>query len=143
MKFKEIFGSVIVVVGTISAAIGASPLYFIKTNLREDLSLWRNVLQSGGNALQAEGQGDALRKIGKEFQSIGNTTVITGLVINLKKQTAQKIFITGNWIQALGGLINVGHGIELNPLPGHSENIIGNLLLSTGNSLQAIGGVYE
>lgn len=68
---------------------------------------------------------------------------LLGWLLTLKKQTAQKIFITGNWIQALGGLINVGHGIELNPFPGHSENIIGNLFQSTGNSLQAIGGVYE
>jgi hypothetical protein len=30
---KEIFGSVIVAVGTIAAAIGASPLNFIKSNL--------------------------------------------------------------------------------------------------------------
>ncbi|MFB7641456.1 DUF6944 family repetitive protein [Peribacillus butanolivorans] len=105
--------------------------------------MWGNVLQTGGNALQAEGQGGALRKIGEDFQSIGNFAVITWMVINLNKQTAQKIFITGYWIQALGGLINVGHGIELNPFLGHSENINGNLLQSTGNSLQAIGGVYE
>ncbi|MFE4898473.1 DUF6944 family repetitive protein [Peribacillus butanolivorans] len=81
--------------------------------------------------------------MGEDFQSIGNFTVITWMVINLNKQTAQKIFITGNWIQALGGLINVGHGIELNPFLGHSENINGILLQSTGNSLQAIRGVYE
>ena len=138
-----IFGATIVAIGTISAAIGASPLNFIKSNLRENLTLHGNVLQAGGNALQAEGQGDILRKVGKEFQAIGNTVVITGLVIYSKGETAQKLFIAGNWIQALGGFINVGHGLELNPFPGHVENIIGNLLQATGNSLQAIGGTYE
>ncbi|EJR99335.1 hypothetical protein BK735_21650 [Bacillus mycoides] len=140
---KQIFASVIVAVGTILAAIGASPLNFIKSNLREDLNLYGNVLQAGGNALQAEGQGNILRKIGKEFQAIGNTTVITGLVIDFKTQTKQKLFITGNWIQALGGFINVGHGIELTPFPGHAENLTGNILQATGNSLQAMGGIYE
>lgn len=138
-----IFGATIVAIGTISAAIGASPLNFIKSNLRENLTLYGNVLQAGGNALQAEGQGDILRKVGKELQAIGNTVVITGLVIYSKGETAQKLFIAGNWIQALGGFINVGHGLELNPFPGHVENIIGNILQATGNSLQAIGGTYE
>ncbi|MGE7759413.1 DUF6944 family repetitive protein [Peribacillus sp. NPDC097895] len=68
---------------------------------------------------------------------------ITGQVIDFKKETKQKIFNTGNWMQALSGLINVGHGIELNPFPGHSENMIGNLVQSMGDSLQAIGGVSE
>jgi hypothetical protein len=140
---KGIFGSIIVAIGTISAAIGTSPLNFITSNLRENLNLHGNVLQAGGNALQAEGQGDILRRTGKEFQAIGNTVVITGLVIYSKGETAQKLFITGNWIQALGGFINVGHGIELTPFPGHSENLIGNILQSIGNSLQAIGGTYE
>lgn len=138
-----IFGATIVAIGTIWAAIGASPLKFIKSNLRENLTLHGNVLQAGGNALQAEGQGDILRKVGKEFQAIGNTVVITGLVIYSKGETAQKLFIAGNWIQALGGFINVGHGIELSPFPGHVENLIGNILQATGNSLQAIGGTYE
>lgn len=141
---NAIFSSVIVAIGTILAAIGASPLNFIKSNLREDLGLWGNVLQAGGNGLQAVVvQGNIIRSIGKEFQAIGNVTVIYGLVIELDKQSAKKIFITGNLIQALGGFINFGHGIELNPFPGHSENVIGNLLQSIGNSLQAIGGKYE
>jgi hypothetical protein len=104
---KVIFGAGIVAIGTISAAVGASPLNFINSNLREDLSLWGNVLQAGGNALQADGQRDIFRKIGKEVQSIGNSTVITGYVLDLNEETEKKLFITGNWIQALGGLINV------------------------------------
>jgi|GEM_PF-832844 len=141
--FISIFGSVIVAVGTISAALGSTPLYFIKSNLRNDLNLLGNVLQAGGNALQADVQGNVLRTVGKEFQSIGNSIVVTGLVIDFKKEIDQKLFITGNWIQALGGAINFGHGLELAPFPGHSENLIGNFLQATGNSLQAIGGTYE
>jgi hypothetical protein len=140
---KAIVSSLIVAMGTIMSAIGSTPSNILNSDLRNSLNLWGNVLQAGGNALQANGQGNILRTVGKEFQSIGNVTVISGLLLDLKKETAQKIFITGNWIQALGGAINVGHGIELNPFPGHSENIIGNVLQFIGNSLQAFGGVYE
>jgi hypothetical protein len=136
-EFISIFGSVIVAVGTISAALGSTPVNFIKSNLRNDLNLWGNVLQAGGNALQADVQGDVLRTVGKEFQSIGNSIVVTGLVMDFNKEIDQKLFITGNWIQALGGAINVGHGLGLATFPGHSENIIGNILQATGNSLQA------
>ncbi|MFE4810617.1 DUF6944 family repetitive protein [Peribacillus simplex] len=142
-EFISIFGSVIVAVGTISAALGSTPVNFIKSNLRNDLNLWGNVLQAGGNALQADVQGDVLRTVGKEFQSIGNSIVVTGLVMDFNKEIDQKLFITGNWIQALGGAINVGHGLGLAPFPGHSENIIGNILQATGNSLQAKGGINE
>lgn len=130
-EFISIFGSVIVAVGTISAALGSTPVNFIKSNLRNDLNLWGNVLQAGGNALQADVQGDVLRTVGKEFQSIGNSIVVTGLVMDFNKEIDQKLFITGNWIQALGGAINVGLGLAT--FPGHSENIIGNILQATGN----------
>ncbi|MFE5430694.1 DUF6944 family repetitive protein [Peribacillus simplex] len=140
---KGVLGSVIVAVGTITAAVGSTPSNIITGDLRNSLNMWGNILQAGGNALQAEVQGDFLRTTGKEFQSIGNVTVFTGVVFDKNKQTSQKLFITGNWIQALGGFINVGHGLELTPFPGHPENIIGNVLQATGNSLQAMGGVKE
>ena len=56
-----------------------------------------------GNALEADGQGEEnLEKIGNELQSIGNVTVISGLVIDFEDITQQKLIIIGNWIQALG-----------------------------------------
>ena len=97
-QLKEIFGALIAAIGTIIAAIGSTPFYFISSNVRKDLSVYGNVLQAVGNALEADGQGEiSLEKIGNEIQSIGNVTVISGLVIEFKDETKIKLVIAGNW----------------------------------------------
>ena len=142
---KEIVGSIIAAVGTIISAVGNTPSSFIKEDLQGNLDLWGNVLQATGNALQVDELGNlSLGTIGNEIQSIGNVTVVAGTIIEFKEEEIeQRLTITGNWLQALGGLVNVADEFEGNTHAGMSENIIGNLLQSIGNSLQAIGGVYE
>jgi hypothetical protein len=136
---KAIVGSVIVSVGTITAAIGATPSNYIKSNVRDDLTLLGNVLQAGGNVIDAEANGTVLRSVGKEITASGNLTVITGLVFDIRKEASYKLFIAGNLIQALGLAVNIGDAIDLPPFPGQSENIVGGITQFIGNSLQAIG----
>jgi hypothetical protein len=136
---KAIVGSVLVSVGTISAAIGSMPSNYIKSNVLDDLVLLGNVLQAEGNAIDAEAKGTVLRSVGKEITASGNLTVITGLVFDIRKEASYKLFITGNWIQALGLAVNTGDAIDLPPFPGQSENIVGSITQFIGNSLQAIG----
>ncbi|RSK44048.1 DUF6944 family repetitive protein [Bacillus canaveralius] len=141
---KEIFGSVIAAVGTIISAIVSTPSNFIKSDLQNDLDLIGNVLQAVGTALQADGQEEiSLEKVGNEIQAIGNVIVIAGMAIDFEKVTEQKLIITGNWIQALGGAVALSDELEDNIAPGQSYNIIGNLLQSIGNSMQALGGIKD
>ncbi|MDA1576972.1 hypothetical protein WAG12_11465 [Bacillus cereus] len=143
-QLKEIFGALIAAIGTITSAIGSTPFYFIGSNVRKELNVYGNVLQAVGNALEADGQGEiSLEKIGNEIQSIGNVTVISGLVIEFKDETKIKLVIAGNWTQALGGLTALADEFEDTSDKDESLNIVGNLLQATGNSLQAIGGIYE
>ena len=136
---KAIVGSVIVSVGTITAAIGSTPSNYIKSNVRDDLTLVGNVLQATGNGIDAEAKGTFLRSVGKEITASGNLTVITGLVFDIRKEASYKLFIAGNLIQALGLAVNFGDAIDLPPFPGQSENIVGSITQIIGNSLQAIG----
>ncbi|CAH0344144.1 hypothetical protein [Bacillus sp. CECT 9360] len=141
---KEILGSWIAAIGTISSAIGSTPSHFIDSDLRNNLNVWGNVLQATGNALEADGQGGvSLEKFGNEIQSVGNVTVVSGLISNFEKETEQRLIISGNWIQALGGLVSLADELEDPTASGQLYNIIGNLLQSIGNSLQAIAGIYE
>ncbi|MCU0096608.1 hypothetical protein N7917_22275 [Bacillus sp. OR9] len=143
-QLKEIFGALIAAIGTITSAIGSTPFYFISSNVREDLNIYGNTLQAVGNALEADGQGEiSLEKIGNEIQSIGNVTVISGLVIEFKDETKIKLVIAGNWTQALGGLTALADEFEDASDKDESFNIVGNLLQAIGNSLRAIGGIYE
>ncbi|MCU4788034.1 hypothetical protein OCF11_27175 [Bacillus cereus] len=143
-QFKEIFGAWVAAIGTITSAIGSTPFEFISSNVRKDLNVYGNVLQAVGNALEADGQGEvSLEQIGNEIQSIGNVTVISGLIIESKEETQIKLVIAGNWTQALGGLTALADEFGDTSDKDESFSIIGNLLQSIGNSLQAIGGIDE
>ena len=88
---KEIVGAWFVAVGTIIAAIGSTPFKKLNDELWRDLNVWGNVLQATGNGLEADGQGEiSLEKIGNEIQSIGNITVLTGLIIEFEDNTQKK-----------------------------------------------------
>ncbi|XZF75342.1 DUF6944 family repetitive protein [Bacillus sp. AL-1R] len=136
---KVIVGSVIVSIGTITAAIGSTPSNYIKSSVRDDLSLIGNVLQATGNGIDAEAEGTVLRAVGKEITASGNITVVSGLIFDSRKEASYKLFVAGNLLQALGLGVNVGDAIELTPFPGQSENIVGSITQIIGNTLQAIG----
>jgi hypothetical protein len=142
---KAIFGAWIATIGTIMSAVGSTPSNRLSEEIRSALNLWGNVLQGTGNGLMADAEeGVSINKIGNEIQAIGNSTVIAGMVIDFKEKTKQRLTITGNWMQALGGAAAFGEGLD-----GHSDNkakvlgLLGNLLQTIGNSLQALGGISE
>lgn len=80
-------------------------------------------------------KGNISWKTGNEIQSIGNVTVISGLVIEFKDEIKIKLVIAGNWTQALGGLTALADEFEDSSDKDESLNIVGNLLQATGNSL--------
>jgi len=142
--WKEITGSLLSTIGTIQAAIGSTPDFHLSKNQNYELRLVGNVLQASGSALSADGQGTvSLEKIGDEIQAVGNSTVITGLILygTSNTETEQRLIITGNWLQALGSFVGLADEFFDSTEMGRAENIIGNLLQGIGNSLQAVGGV--
>ncbi|UPO90329.1 hypothetical protein [Niallia sp. Man26] len=142
--WKEITGSLLSTIGTIQAAIGSTPDFHLSKNQNYELRLVGNVLQASGSALSAYGQGTvSLEKIGDEIQAVGNSTVITGLILygTSNTETEQRLIITGNWLQALGSFVGLADEFFDSTEMGRAENIIGNLLQGIGNSLQAVGGV--
>ncbi|CAI9388283.1 hypothetical protein BACSP_02274 [Bacillus sp. T2.9-1] len=144
--FKEIFGSTINTIGTIQAAIGSTPSFHLSKETHYQLRLVGNVLQGTGSALSADGQGTiSLEMLGDEIQAIGNSTVVTGLILyKLSKiPTEQKLIITGSWIQALGSFVGLTDEFFDHTADGRIENIIGGLLQGIGNSLQAVGGTEQ
>ncbi|MGN8842662.1 DUF6944 family repetitive protein [Bacillus sp. 522_BSPC] len=144
--FKEIFGSTINTIGTIQAAIGSTPSFHLSKETNYQLRLVGNVLQGTGSALSADGQGTiSLEMLGDEIQAIGNSTVVTGLILyKLSKiPTEQKLIITGSWIQALGSFVGLTDEFFDHTADGRIENIIGGLLQGIGNSLQAVGGTEQ
>lgn len=136
---KALVGSVIVSIGTITAAIGSTPSNYIKSSVRDDLSIIGNVLQATGNGIDADVEGTVLRAPGKLIGASGNITVLSGLVFDIRKEASYKLFVAGNLLQALGQGVNVGDVVDLAPFPGQAENIVGSLTSFIGNSLQAIG----
>ncbi|QKE75257.1 hypothetical protein HPK19_22265 [Arthrobacter citreus] len=136
---KAIVGSVIVSIGTITAAIGSTPSKYLKSSVRDDLTLIGNVLQATGNGIDAEADGTILRAVGKEITASGNVTVFAGVIFDIRKEASYKLFIAGNLLQALGLGVNVGEAVELAPFLGQSENIVGGLTQIIGNTMQAIG----
>ncbi|MBZ6489362.1 hypothetical protein CCZ20_27115 [Priestia aryabhattai] len=143
-QLKEIFGAWLAAIGTVTAAVGSTPFRSLGSSFRKDLNLLGNELQAVGNALEADGQGEEnLERLGNELQSVGNVTVISGLVVDFKDTTQQKLIITGNWIQALGGATALGDEFQDTSNINEIYNIIGNLLQVIGNSLQALSGINE
>ncbi|MGD7044389.1 DUF6944 family repetitive protein [Jeotgalibacillus proteolyticus] len=143
-QFKEVFGAAIAAVGTIISAVGSTPSLPLPENKKDAYNLWGNVLQASGNALEADGQeGPSLEKTGNELQAVGNVTVIAGLVQVSDEINNARLVNTGNWIQALGGLVSLADEVSDGSAPGQAEAIIGNLLQAIGNSMQAISGIYE
>ena len=141
---KAIFGAWIAAIGTIMSAVGSTPSNRLSEEKRNALNLWGNVLQGTGNALMADAEeGVSINKIGNEIQAIGNSTVITGIVIDFKEETKLRLNITGNWMQALGGAAAFGDGLTGYKNKGEALEINGNLLQAIGNSLQALSGTAE
>lgn len=138
---KEFVGSWIQAIGTVTAAVGATPIKSLSEDFRENLSLWGNLLQGTGNALIADSIAQpTLDKRGNQIQAIGNTTVVASIIIDFDKKTKQELEIKGNLMQALGGGASLGEELQNLSETGLTYDIVGNYLQVIGNSMQAIGG---
>lgn len=143
-QLKELFGAWIQAIGTVIAAVGSTPSKKLSSDFREHLSLWGNELQAVGNALIADAQESfTLEELGNEIQAIGNITVIAGIIIDFHEETKQRLEITGNWLQALGGGTALPDDLVAEPSTIRTLNIAGNVLQIIGNSLQAISGTND
>jgi hypothetical protein len=141
-QLKELFGSWIQAIGTVTAAVGTTPS--LNEKKQQSLNLWGNVLQGTGNALIADAEeGFSLGKLGNEVQAIGNTTVVAGIILNISEENKLKLDINGNLLQAVGGGIALPEDLIDEPSTIRTLTITGNILQIIGNSLQAYGGAEE
>lgn len=125
-------GSWLDTIGTVLAAIGTTPSKVLTQSILDDLIFIGNALQGLGSAFVVESPETlANDRVGSAIQSIGNLTVITGL---LQKDERTSILWNrkGNLLQALGGGVSFNYDGEIT-----SINNIGNGLQVIGNSLQA------
>ncbi|MBA2173771.1 hypothetical protein H0266_02555 [Halobacillus locisalis] len=123
----------LIAIGTVIAAISATPLFAWTTEQEKSLKLWGNTLQATGNGLTADDiDTSSIGQVASVLSSSGNITVIAGIFNenNRKIRTIQ-----GNQLQALGASIALSEGVEKNEL----TLIIGNGLQAIGNALQAEG----
>ncbi|WP_404444861.1 hypothetical protein LG307_17995 [Sutcliffiella horikoshii] len=134
---KQLIGVWTQAVGTVVAAIGSTPSVPIDNSGKTGLQLVGNILQAGGNGLEADAQEElTYGKLGNIIQATGNLTVSMGLTIDFPEDTNEKLIITGDFTQALGALTALGSADRL-------YLSVGNLLQAAGNSLQAVGGIRE
>jgi hypothetical protein len=143
--FKSTFGSWIQAIGTVLSAIGNTPNKYLSEGSLENIDIVGNELQATGNALEADAIIDpaSLTKIGNQIQSIGNLTVLAGLIMDFNEVTEQELTIKGNLMQALGGSAAVADSLEDERTLDELLSIYGNGLQVIGNTLQAISGILE
>lgn len=141
---KEVFGAWVQAAGTTLSAIGSTPVKCLTKSQLEGLNLWGNELQALGNALIADSEHYfTMERIGNIIQSVGNLTVIAGILLPVDNETEQELDIKGNLMQALGGsaalkdTLTAKHSIE------SLYHLYGNLLQIIGNSMLAISGIIE
>ncbi|WP_407269985.1 DUF6944 family repetitive protein [Radiobacillus sp. PE A8.2] len=140
-QLKSIFGSWIEAIGTTVSAIASTPAKSISTELQKDLSLIGNVLQATGSGLLADSvQTINLNKIGNQIEAIGNSTIISEILLDFSEQTKQELNIKGNLLQALGGGLSFVDSLGQKPSKAQLYSIYGNLLQIIGNTLQAVAG---
>jgi hypothetical protein len=143
-KEKAVFGAWIQAIGTVTAAVGSTPSKVLTDQQLENLNLWGNVLQGTGNAILADTEDTfTLNKIGNMIQSIGNSTVVTGIIIDFSERTQTLLEVQGNLLQATGGGTALADAFGEERSIEQLYSIYGNLLQVIGNSMQAIAGGME
>lgn len=123
----------VIALGTIIAAISATPSFAWTKEQEMSLSLWGNTLQATGNGLAADDrESSSIGQVASVVSASGNITVINGIL----NENSRKIrTIQGNQLQALGASVALSEGVEKKD---HTL-IIGNGLQAIGNVLQAEG----
>lgn len=137
----ELTGAWVQAIGTVTAAIGASPIKSVSNDFLEDLGLIGNELQATGNAILA-GTADegSLEQLGNAVQASGNVIEVGGYILPVEEETQNDLFNAGNIIQAVGGSVALSALFDGTPEVDDLYDLYGNILQIIGNSLQAIGG---
>ncbi|SFG90558.1 DUF6944 family repetitive protein [Sporolactobacillus nakayamae] len=129
--------------GTISAAISATPSVAVPEHLKNGLGITGNTLQAAGSALDAT-INDGLDAIGGGTQAFGNSLVIYGLIAQCSDEENLRTITIGNSLQALGGSLSLYSDLESEERNrAVALSIIGNLLQIAGNSLQAVSTIFQ
>ncbi|MFT8323428.1 MAG: hypothetical protein ABF649_21435 [Bacillus sp. (in: firmicutes)] len=142
-QMQEAEYALINALGTIVAAIGATPDLTIPDNLKDGLGITGNALQAAGSALDAN-ISDGLDAIGGGTQAFGNSLVIYGSIAQCSDEENLRAIIIGNSLQALGGSLSLHSGlISAERNRAVALSVIGNLLQIAGNSLQAVSTIFQ
>lgn len=126
-------GSWMDAIGTVLAAIGSTPSKVLTEEMLEDLIFIGNSLQGVGSALVVDSPETLINdRVGSSIQSIGNLTVLVGLMSDNEKSLV-RLSKQGNLIQALGAGVSTNYDGRMTTV-----NNLGNALQVIGNSLQAL-----
>ncbi|MCO7125525.1 hypothetical protein NIE88_07040 [Sporolactobacillus shoreicorticis] len=142
-QIQEAEYALINALGTIVAAVGATPNVTIPEQLKGELGIIGNALQAAGSALDAN-KSDGLDAIGDGTQAFGNSLVIYGAIAHGPEENGIRATLNGNWLQALGGSLSL-HSNLVSEERNRSValSVIGNLLQIAGNSLQGASSILR
>ncbi len=143
IKWVELQGSWIQAAGTVIDAVGNTPSFDLSESSQQNFAVIGHPMQATGNALLADSMKYVnLDKIGNTVQSIGNLTIVTGVLLRVPLRIETELLIKGNLIQALGNLLSffgISESVDLS----HKYKLllgVASLLQAIGNSLQALSG---
>jgi len=139
----EVFGTWINALGTIFEAVGSTQRFNLSQTSRDSLEIIGVTMQAGGDALVANEADEIQEKTGGSISSIGNVTILYGLLNDVPDEKQNVLSIKGNLLQALGGSIPL---VESYPLGDGKEEIFslyGTMIEITGNLIQALAAQRE
>lgn len=131
------------VIGTIIAAIGATPFDFINSDLSNDLNLVGNGLQVAGTTVQIEDEKNlTLNKIGNIIQDGGNIESLAGFIIPTRFSDLRDLLQTqGTAIQALGTALSLVF-TKVHPTLSSLEETYGTILQLIGLGMQSLSAGF-
>lgn len=126
--------------GTVVAALAATPTLNLNETTKKNLSLIGNVLQGTANGLEADiDQDKPLISYGEKIQAAGNSTVVASILLPLDEKTKSNLNIAGNLFQATGSAMAIPYYLYIDQKKlSDVLNLYGNFLQTIGNSLQAL-----
>ncbi|WP_339182690.1 hypothetical protein [Oceanobacillus sp. FSL W7-1293] len=144
-NLKVLFGSWEAAIGALLSAIASTPSFKLNETQQTNLDLAGNVMQATGSALAADSEKKlTLNKIGNQVQAMGNSIVISGIVIPFTEETKRKVTIKGNLFQAAGSSMALPDLLDTAEITMDTlYEIYGALLQSIGNALQGLSGIIE
>ncbi|GAK13749.1 hypothetical protein [Geomicrobium sp. JCM 19039] len=142
---SEVFAAWTVAVGTIIEAVASTERFDLTDERREQLEVVGVSLQAGGDALAVEliSEDEPVEKVGSTLLTIGNLTILQGLLRDVSEEDNLVFNIQGNGLQALGGSLIL---TDLVPLEKTKPDILvfyGLLIEITGNVIQIISSKKE